>query len=113
MQLASLAHEAGQLPELPLQTSGAHEGLPAERATTFVQVPIDATRSQASQAPVHEALQQTPSAQNPLPHSSPAPQTAPSPFFGVQAPLEQKLPAAQAAPDAQVAGQAAAEPLQT
>ena len=47
---------------MPLQTSGAHEGDPLTPALIALHVPTEPTMLHASHAPVHAALQQTPSA---------------------------------------------------
>jgi hypothetical protein len=76
-----------QNPVLPQGGLGAQPArgaaLPAE---TFVQVPRLPARLQAWQVPQALLPQQTPSAQNPEPHSVVVVQAAPRPFFGTQLP---------------------------
>lgn len=57
---------------------------------------------------MHAALQQTPSAQKPVPHWLPAPHVAPGSCFGTHTPAEHQLPAAQSLSAAQVPTQAVA-----
>ena len=77
-----------------------------------MQLPRLAGRAHDSQASVHAVLQQTPSVQNPLAHSTPEPQVAPLSFGGTQALDEQMNPAAQSASWLHCAGQPE-EALQT
>lgn len=65
---------------------------------------------QLSHDPAQAEVQQTPSAQNPLVQSVPAPHVAPNAFFGMQAPLWQKKPFAHCWFEVHVAGQLALVP---
>jgi hypothetical protein len=71
-----------------------------------VQVPLAAAVSQAAHCPAQATLQQTPSAQNPVPHCEPAEQTAPGVPLGMQTPAEHQSPAWQPASVVQVPAQA-------
>jgi hypothetical protein len=71
----------GQLGLVPLHTSGAQLGLPADPAGTTVQLPRLPARLQASQLAPHGVLQQKPSAQKPLMHSPPPAQAEPFDFL--------------------------------
>jgi hypothetical protein len=84
-----LVHAVGQAAEEPVHTKGAQEGLPAEPAETGEQVPTLPARSQASQAPPHAVLQQTPSTQLPEAQALAAEQAPPLVFLGTQAPASQ------------------------
>jgi hypothetical protein len=63
--------------------------MPGARAPQTPEVvrPVSAF-TQALQVPVHASLQQTPSAQNPIKHSSPAPHASPVAFFAMHTPVE-------------------------
>ena len=67
MHWASALQLTGQLAAEPLQTYGAHIGLPNEPAGTLVHIPTAPGRLQASQAPLQAVLQQTPSTHWPVP----------------------------------------------
>ncbi len=67
---------------------------------TGAHVPSDVDRAQLRQLPVQAVAQQTPSAQNPLPHSVPAEHGWPS-ALGPQLPFTQVWPATQSASLAQ------------
>jgi hypothetical protein len=92
-----------------------HAGLlPRGVPVTTLHVPAVAppvVTSHASQAPVHAALQHTPSAQWPLVHCPSAPQAAPSAFFGTHALAEHHALAVQSASFAQLATHAPAAQL--
>ena len=68
----------GQFAEDPLQTYGAHDGLPALPVAIGLQVPTFPATLQASHESPQAVLQQTPSTQLPLSHSLAAEQVAPS-----------------------------------
>jgi hypothetical protein len=53
----------GQTPLVPLQAKGAQLGDPSAPVGRTLQVPTEPAKSQASQAPVQAAWQQSPSAQ--------------------------------------------------
>ena len=58
MQLASLLQLPGHEADVPLQTSGEQDGVPALPAVMLVQLPSVPVRLHASQAPPQAALQQ-------------------------------------------------------
>jgi hypothetical protein len=69
-QSASVAQPLGHV-VLPLQTSGAHDGLPTYPTGAVEHVPSAVAPSavvQTSHAPLHALLQQTPSEMKPLAH---------------------------------------------
>jgi hypothetical protein len=66
----------------------------ATPSATGEQVPSDVDSAQLRQLPVQAVAQQTPSAQNPLPHSLAAAQAWPS-AMGPQLPFTQVWPVAQ------------------
>jgi hypothetical protein len=100
-----------QAASVPLQVERPHSLPGSVPAVEMVQLPTLPTVLQASQAPPHAPLQQTPSAQKPEVHWLPPPQEAPSTFFAVQVPpAPQKNPALQSASAAQAARQAEALP---
>jgi hypothetical protein len=72
---------------------------------TLVQVPTVPVRLHAWQVPPHAVAQQTPCAQNPVPHSGPDPHATPTPFLA-QLPPMQVNGATQSASTVQVALQA-------
>jgi hypothetical protein len=78
-----------QLAEEPVHTYGPQEGLPALPEATGPHVPMLPATLQASQAPPHAVLQQTPSTQLPLPHWLLAVQEVALVFLGTQAPALQ------------------------
>jgi hypothetical protein len=84
-----LVQAVGQEAEEPLHTNGAQVGLPALPEATGLHVPTLPATLHASQEPLHAVLQQTPSAQLPLPHWLAAEQVAPADFFGSQVPALQ------------------------
>jgi hypothetical protein len=73
----SSAQLVGHAPARPLHRYGAHGGLPADPAGTFVQVPSCPLRLHASHPPPQALSQQRPSAQLPLLHWLAAVHTAP------------------------------------
>jgi hypothetical protein len=85
----SLVQVAPQLAEEPLHTYAPQEGLPVLPEATGLQVPTLPVTLQASQAPPHAVLQQTPSTQLPLPHWLLAVQVVLLVFFGTHAPALQ------------------------
>jgi hypothetical protein len=90
IHVASEVHAEGQVAELPEQTSGEHEGLPATPAARLVQTPTEPGALQTSHWPLHEALQHTPSEQKPLWHCVGAVQDPPTPGLMTHFPPEQK-----------------------
>ncbi len=73
----SAAQVDGQDALPPLHKYGAQPGEPGEPAGRLAQVPTKPDTLQASHAPPHAVLQQTPSMQNPLAHSLKVEQKAP------------------------------------
>ena len=97
---------AGQSALTPSHTEGAQDGEPALPRGWMVHVPTLPIRSQASQAPAHAALQQTPSTQKPLPHWLARVQQAPFGWGATQRPAQlHTLPAAQSPSTRQAPGQ--------
>ena len=92
-QVPSVAHDEACWSTQTPWGSAAPDG-------TGAQVPSEVDSAQLRQVPVQAALQQTPSAQNPLTHSLAAAQGCPMGFWP-QLPLTQACPAVQSASVAQ------------
>jgi hypothetical protein len=103
VQLPAPLHVGAGINVVPLQLAAA-QTVPAAR---FRHIPAEPGRLHALQAP-HIDEQQTPSTQNPEPHSADVAHVVPSGLRAAQRPATQTLPAAQSLSTAQVVRQALA-----
>jgi hypothetical protein len=87
---------ASQVPA-PVQVLPPHSDWGSAPSAEAVQVPSFPATLQASQGPVHETPQQTPSVQYPEAHSAARPHASPAARADTQAPALQNFPALQSA----------------